>query len=131
MSWVCLLFCLLLEFVEEIWIFLAAGELMACCKAAALRLWVRGLAGSRAEPAWAMQPLPSRDPRALLSSNKNLSSGVFHLSVKGNEISLESEMQRNGIQLSFGRSKIAVQGSEQFVGVRAYVSTRESGHVCI
>ena len=55
--------------------------------------------GSGAEPAWAVRPLPSQDLRALCSSDKNCSSGIFHLSMKGNEISLEYELQRNGIQL--------------------------------
>lgn len=96
-----LFFCPLLEFVGEIWIFLAAGKLKACCKVAALPLQAYKVSKeqSRAEPAWAVRQLPSQDPGALLSSNKNFSSGVFHFSMKSNEISLESEMQRNGIQL--------------------------------
>lgn len=47
MSRVCLFFCPLSEFVEEIWIFLAAGESMACCKAVALPLWACGVGRER------------------------------------------------------------------------------------
>lgn len=109
MSRVCLLFCRLLELVEEIRIFLAAGESMAHCKAAAVPLRACGVGRERSRASAgitaAAHPAPRGSP--LLSSNKNLSSGVFHSSTEVNEISLASEMQRNGTQLSLGRSEIA------------------------
>lgn len=53
--------------------------------------------------------------------NKNFSSGVFHLSVKGNGISLRSEMLRNGTQLHSGGVKQLWRG-RAICGVRVYVS---------
>lgn len=61
---------------------------------------VRGWQGAELSQPGLCGHCPVETPGSfVLSSNKNFSSGIFHLSMKGNEISLESEMQRNSVQL--------------------------------
>lgn len=82
MSRVCLLFCPLSELEEEIWICVAAGEPTVCGKVVALRGRCR-VDLSLPRLGTAAQPGPRGSP-----ADKNYSSGIFHLSVKGNGISL-------------------------------------------